>query len=219
MLNLPIPQRAFFSFAFPCPFRRDPPRIDGNLRDWDEGSRIPDLMALEGQEPFARVHMAWNDEGLYFGVQVDGKTHYKVDPRNVTQGDCLELWIDTRDVKDAHRGNRYCHRFYFLPGGRGRDGKDPIGRHSTVERAREQAPPCPEESIQVAMRRLRRGYQMEIALPAAGLNGFQPREFSRLGFNYLLHDVDRGVQSWSIGGDSGLVHDPSAWGTVELRDG
>jgi hypothetical protein len=217
VLAIQVPQRAYCAFTFPCSYRRDPPRIDGDLRDWGERYRVPDLMALEGQQPFATLSMAWNDEGLYFGLQVPGKTQYRIDPRNVTRGDCLELWIDTRDVKDSHRANRYCHRFYFLPGGRGRQGKDPIARQSTVERAREQAPPCPEESIQVGLRRQRRGYQMEIALPAAGLNGFQPREFSRLGFNYVLHDVDRGTQSWSIGGDAALLHDPSAWGTVELR--
>ena len=70
----------------------------------------------------------------------------------------------------------------------------------------------------MALRRLKRSYQMEIRLPADGMNGFQPREFSRLGFNYVLRDVERGVQSWAVGRDPALVHDPSTWGSVELTE-
>ena len=87
-------------------------------------------MGVDGLEAFATLYMAWDDSGLYFGLEVKKKTRYKIDPRNYAQGDCLELWIDTRDVKEAHRAGRYCHHFYFLPGGTGRDGKKPIGRQS-----------------------------------------------------------------------------------------
>ena len=216
MANFFIPQRAFFTYSFACPFRPDPPRIDGNLRDWDESYLVPDLMGVEGLESHADLYMAWNDEGLYFGLQVKRKTHYKIDPKNYDRGDCLELFLDTRDLKDVHRATRYCHHFYFLPGGSGKDGKSPIGRQTSIERAREQAPPCPEESIQVALRRLKRSYQMEIKLPALGLNGFQPREFNRLGFTYLLHDSQRGLQTWSAGRDKLATQDPASWGTIEF---
>ncbi len=218
MSNLFIPQRTFFTYSFPCLLRREAPLIDGNLRDWDETYKIPDLMGVEGLEPYADLYMAWNDEGLYFGLRVKAKTRYKIAPKNYTQGDCLELFLDTRDLKDMHRANRYCHHFYFLPGGSGVDGKTPIGRQTSIKRAREQAPPCPEESIQVATRRLKKSYQMEIELPAEGLNGFQPREFNRLGFTYMLHDTQLGLQSWSAGRDLPVAQDPSTWGTVEFQE-
>ncbi len=216
MLELFIPPRAFFSFSFPCRYRPEPPRIDGNLRDWDDSYLLPDLMGVDGQESFASLYMAWNESGLFFGLEVKRKTRYKIDPRDYAKGDCLELWIDTRDVKDVHRANRYCYHFYFLPGGTGRSGRQPIGRQTTIDRAREQAPPCPEDSIQLGLRRLKRMYQLEIALPAAGLSGFQPGEFDRLGFTYLLHDSEHGVQSWSGGQDLPVDRDPSTWGTLEL---
>ena len=145
-----------------------------------------------------------------------GKTKYKVDPRNFWQADCFEVWLDTRDVKDGHRANRYCHHFFFLPGGSGRDGKGPIGRQTSIDKAREQAPPCPEEAIKVGLRRLKRSYQMEIFLPAEGLNGYQPREFDRLGFNYVLHDLELGSQSWSVDRTPPFDGDPSRWGTAQL---
>lgn len=216
MTTLFVPQRSFFSFSFECPYRSAAPKVDGNLRDWDEGARVPDLMGVEGQTPYAGLYMAWNDEGLYFGLHVKRKTRYRIDPSSPTRGDCLELWLDTRDVKDLNRASRHCHQFYFLPGGSGKDGKGPIGRQTAIDGAREQPPPCPEESIQVGLRRLKRSYQMEIALPAAGLNGFQPREFARVGFTYLLHDTEFGVQSWSAGREVPVTEDPSTWGSVEL---
>ena len=141
MTNLFLPQRAFFDFAFSCQHSAEPPKIDGNLREWDDGALLPNLMAVDGQQPFASVSMSWDDSGLYFGVEVKNKTKYKLDPRNPTQGDCLELFIDTRDVKE-HRANRYCHRFYFLPGGPGKTVKKPIGRQISIDNAREQAPPA-----------------------------------------------------------------------------
>lgn len=217
MLDLYLPQRAFFSYIYPCRRRPQPPKIDGDLRDWDDTYRIPDLMGVDGLLPFAEVYMAWDDAGLYFALKVKDKRHYRIDPRNWSQGDCLEVWIDTRDLKNAHSANRYCHHFYFLPGGTGPDGQQPIGRQTTIDRAREQAPPCPEEEIELGLRRFKNSYQLEIKLPAIGLNGFQPGEFDRLGFTYLLRDSEHGVQSWSSGPESLVASDPSTWGTVELN--
>jgi hypothetical protein len=218
MSNLFLPQRAFFDFAFHCPLRQEPLKINGNLRDWDDDALVPDLMAIDGQQPFATTYMAWDDSGLYFAVEVKNKTTYKINPREPSAGDCLELFIDTRDVKE-HRANRFCHRFYFLPGGTGKDGKKPIGRQTSIDDAREQAPPCPEDSIKTGIKRLKKSYVLEIKLPATGLNGYAPREFSRVGFTYLLHDSQHGTQSWSSIPDMGVEHDPSTWGTAELAAG
>ena len=96
MLNLNIPQRAFFSCSFACPNR--PIAVDGVLGEWDEACRLPSLMGLEGRREFAQVQVAWNDSGLFLGLQVKGKTGYKLDPKNFWLGDCLEVWVDTRDL-------------------------------------------------------------------------------------------------------------------------
>ena len=217
MTLLSVPHRAFFRFAFPCRHREEPPAVDGNLRDWDSSYRIPPLQEVDGGSSFAEVSMAWNDAGLWFAVQVKGKRRFKVDPRNYWQADCFEVWIDTRDVKDSHRANRYCHHFLFLPGGSGRDGREPIARQTSIDGAREQAPPCPEEALQVGLRRLKRSYAMEVFVPAEGLNGYRPREFDRIGFNYVLNDVDGGSQSWSVDRSPPFFSDPGRWGTAELR--
>lgn len=216
MQSFDLTPRAFFSWSFACPYRATPPRIDGNLGDWDAGQRLPELMSVDGRQAFADLYMAWNEAGLYFAVEVQRKNRFRIDPKHWARGDCLELWLDTRDLKDVHRAHRYCHRFYILPGGTGPDGKRPIGRQTTIDRAREQAPPCPEETIELGLRRLKASYRLEVKLPATGLNGFQPGEFDRLGFTYLLHDSQHGTQSWSAGTELPVEHDPSTWGSVEL---
>ena len=70
MTNLNLPQRTFFEFIYTCPYAAELPKIDGNLREWDEHALVPDLMGVEGQDAFADVYMSWHDSGLYFGIQV-----------------------------------------------------------------------------------------------------------------------------------------------------
>lgn len=219
MFEPTVPHRSFFDFAFGCPFREDPPKIDGNLRDWIPDEKLPALMCVEEDDSYADLFVSWDDSGLYFGLDIPRKTTYKIKPKEPNRGDCLELLIDTRDLKNSHRANRYCHRFYFLPGGRGSDGKQPIGRHIHIDNAREQSPPCPEDDIIVGLRRLKRSCQMEIRIPATGLNGYQPREYRRIGFNYLLYDAEKGLQSWTNDGDDDRSGDPSTWGTLDLHGG
>ncbi len=217
-MQMMLPARSFFAFAFPCRFRASAPEIDGALGDWDEAFRVPDLMGMEGGRPFADVFMGWNREGLYFAVQVEGKGRFHVDPHKPSAGDCLHLWVDTRDVRDARRASRYCHHFCFLPEGGGARGNQPVAAQERISLAREHAATADLKRIRAASRieRRRRRYGMEIALPAEALTGYDPAVCARIGFTYLLHDAALGTQSWSAGPDLPVAYDPSLWGTAEL---
>ena len=214
-MDFQVPSRAFFAYAFACGYR-DSPTIDGDLRDWDRTYLVPDLMALEGRHPFADFYMAWNERALYFALDVRGKTQYRVDARRFSEADCLEIWIDTRDVRDARRASRYCHQFYFLPKGGGPRGEDPIAAQVRIARAREHSPICDPRQIETAVRVSEMGYTMEMALPAGCLSGYDPDECVRLGFTYYLNDVQLGAQHWSGGKDQPISFDPSTWGVAEL---
>ena len=87
-----------------------------------------------------------------------------------------------------------------------------------IDEAREQAPPCSEDTIEARLRVLKKSYQMELKHPASGLNGFSPRELNRLGFSYLIRDTQLGIQTWSSTVDMGVDRDPSTWGSAELLD-
>jgi len=215
-VNVKIPKRAFFNFAFACPFRAEDPVLDGNLKDWDERYRIPDLTSLDGKEPFADLYMAWNGRGVFLAIHVWKAPGLEVEPRRPLRGDGLQVWIDTRDVRDAHRASRYCHHFYFLPTGGGTTGKAPVGGQMRIRRARAQAKPCSPEQLGVAARVSRSGYRMEIHLPSEVLTGFDPEENDRLGFAYLLRDRKLGRQFLTADEALPVSYDPSLWGTVEL---
>ena len=46
MTNLNLPQRTFFDFIYACPYAAEPPKIDGNLREWDQHTLVPNLCLL-----------------------------------------------------------------------------------------------------------------------------------------------------------------------------
>lgn len=212
-MNLEIPRRAFFSFAWPCPYRRSPPVLDGDLNDWGAQYRIPDLTGLDGREAFADIYAAWNELGLYFAADVKKAAAAKVDERHPLQGDGLQVWVDTRDVRNVHRASRYCHHFYFLPGAENRKAR---GGQVAIRRARAHSKLCDPSGLKVFSDASGTGYRLEVHLPAEILTGFDPEENRLLGFTYLLQDRKQGRQFWTADKPLPVSYDPSLWGTVEL---
>ena len=121
--------------SFQCPrffqpdsssaFRR---RADTAIRLWtaegaglDESYRLPRLAELEERAAWAELRAAWSEAGLAFAVHVRGKQQPPwCRESRLDDSDCLQIWIDTRDVHNVHRAGRFCHRFIFLPCGAGR---------------------------------------------------------------------------------------------------
>jgi hypothetical protein len=212
-LDLKIPSRSFFKFASRCPFRAEPPVIDGVITEWSEEYRVPDLGGIEGGQSFAEFYMAWNDDGLYFALELRGDASLDAQMKRPLRGDGLQIWVDTRDVRDAHRASRFCHHFYFLPG-KGR--RKPIGGQVRLRRARAHSRLCETQDLSVATRGRKKAFSMEIHIPAHALTGFDPGENNRLGFTYLLRDRKLGRQYWTADDPLPVSYDPSLWGTVIL---
>lgn len=181
-MQLHIPKQSFFSLACTCPHLGTSPAIDGSLKEWGDESRLPDVMGMGGGEAFAEVYAGWNSEGLFFAVDVKGNGTPEVQPKRPVRGDSLQIWIDTRDVRNAHRASRYCHHFFFLPMGKGRGQKQPMAGQLRIRRARAQSAPCDPQAIGISSTILSRGYRMEIHLESRLLTGFDPDENRRLGF-------------------------------------
>ncbi len=171
---------------------------------------------MESRTGFAEFYMAWNGEGIYVAVRVQGAAGLEVQPKRPLRGDGLQVWVDTRDVRDAHRASRFCHHFSFLPVGGGTGGRGPVGRQFRIRRARAQARLCDPEQLGVASKVLKSEYRMEVHLPAGVLTGFDPEENTRLGFTYLLKDRKLGRQFWTADESLPDSYDPRLWGTVEL---
>lgn len=216
-----IPHRFLVNVAFPCrhvagvPLEDD----DGDLLDLPEACRLPCLAGLDGREPFVEVRLAWNEAGLAFQFAVSGKDEPPVgDTTRVLLSDRVSLWVDTRDGRTSHRASRTCHQFHFLPTGGGPDKDEPAFVPMKINRATADAPLPDEEAVPYRFHRQPGGYRLEVFLPAEVLTGFDPEQFPRLGFHYVVRDLEKGEQSLSVpGAEFPVAEDPSLWSTLVLE--
>ena len=216
-MSVELAARAFFRYSVPISRRPSKLRIDGNLGEWGEDTRLPDLGELDGRPGFGEVHLAWDDAGLYLALQVDDKTSVTSHRQHPRNADAFFVWIDTRDVRDVQRASRFCHQFVALPRGGGGDRKSATAWQIPIRRAREQSPICDPKKLKVSSKVTADGYGLELFLPAAALNGYDPSACPRPGFTYLICDHEHGWQTWSVPGRLPFDHNPSTWATVELQ--
>ena len=222
-----LPTRFLFRFAAPCMYRKKLWTAQG--ADLDETFRLAGLTELEGHAEWADVRAAWNEEGLVFSVNVQGKRLPPwCDQSLPEQSDGLHVWIDTRDVHNIHRAGRFCHRFAFLPEKKGKkaSGTGSATRSARnfpascfrlpINRAKEQPRPVSPDSLQALCKLRGDGYILNVLIPAEALAGFDPAEHPRLGFTYSAIDRELGEQTFSVGGPMPYQEDPSLWATLEL---
>lgn len=216
MLEL-LPIRAFFRFELPLYFRADTPRPDGDLRKWPRRYLLPPLVELEGKDAIADVYASWNDEGIQVAFDVPNRNGPLVcDPTHWWKKDGLRLCIDTRDARDVKRATRFCHFFYFLPAGGGANKKQPIVGTHRMSHAKEPPPTVDVSLIRVGATVTRTGYSLEVAIPGAALQGWDPSEHPRIGFFYKVKDGALGEQHLSVDDELGWNVDPSTWATAVL---
>ncbi len=212
-----LPRRAFFAFEFPIHFLARPPRIDGDLHDWPSRCLVPPLVTLEGEAPIADVYLGWNDDGLFAAFDVPNRSgRPKVDAQHWWKEDGLRLCIDARDARDVKRATRFCHFFYMLPAGGGRDGKQPVVGTHRMSRAKEPPPPVDTSQIKIASLVDRERYTLELHIPAACLSGWDPAQHPRIGVFYKVKDTQLGAQHLTVDDELGWNADPSTWATGVL---
>lgn len=179
--------------------------------------RLPVFEELDGRPAFADVRAAWNEAGLAFTVEVEGRKHpLWCRETKLEDSDGIQIWIDTRDTRNIHRASRFCHRFVFLPAGGGRQLDQPVADQLLVDRARENAQPIRPGQLRVESTVRPKGYTLSAFVPAAALTGFKPEDHPRLGFTYRVFDRQFGEQTFSVGTEVPFAADPSLWGTLRL---
>jgi hypothetical protein len=218
-----VPNRFLVRVCHPCPFVKDAPRDtdeDEYLVELPEAGRLNNFAALDEKDNFADVRLAWNDFGLAVQVEVKGKGQPAVgDSDKPSASDGLRLWVDTRDARASHRGSRFCHQFAFFPTGGGTDKEEPFLTQSKINRALQDAPMANLADVPFRAHRIKGGYRLEVFLPAAALNGYDPQEHPRLGVYYCVRDQELGDQFLSVGWDFPFSDDPSLWAVLELVKG
>lgn len=214
-----VPPHFLFRLAFACPYVKDMPKEDEDeLFTLPETARIDSRAALGEGPRFAELKLAWNEQGLGLELRVKGKDQPPAGDANRPRGsDGLFLWLDTRDTRNIHRASRFCHQFYFLPTGGGRDQDEPACGQLKIHRALQDAPLADHSALPFVMKRSKGGYRLQAFLPAAALFGFDPETSPRLGFFYSIRDLELGEQTLGLGPEFPYWEDPSLWSTLELR--
>lgn len=173
---------------------------------------MPEMSDLLGEEAFARLAVTWHERGLtlFFDVKKPlEEIHY---PR-YREGDSLEVFLDTRDVKNAQSVHRFCHHFVFLPEETEGVRAEEVTRFRGEE-AHELANP---ELFVVQTTVSRRGYEMEVNLPKETLHGYDPSEFKRLGFACRINRFGGEPQHFGLSSRFfSLEKHPGLWATLIL---
>jgi hypothetical protein len=214
-----FPSRLLFRPIAACPRIRPAPRIDGDLGDWAAVPPLPPLAEYDAEAVFADICVAWDESGLYIAERCERPSGVvAVNRRRPHAGDGLQVFIDTRATQGTHRATRFCHHFVLLPRSGGGTRSEPVGWQAPIMRARERAPLCAPQDIEIASSIHEGFYVIEAHLPARILNGFEPRPGARIGFNYHVHDVVGGRRLWSSPRGFPADRDPSLWGILELGE-
>lgn len=224
-----VPNRLLMDFEFPLHYRSAPPKFDGTLSAWRDEDRLPELCRLDDLEPFADVWACWNETGLFVACRVSNKhLPLRCDPKVFWKSDNLRLCTDLRDARQNKRATRFCQHLFFMPTGGGKNGREPVGASTKIQRARDDAPLycsanlaasgayASPPHLEVRASVLPGGYVMQAHVPRDCLQGFDPAEHPRIGFYYMLEDYDHGQQYLTVGDELNWYVDPSTWATAVL---
>lgn len=178
-----------------------------------KGHLLPDLSELLYEDPFAKVHMGWNEDGLTFDIGVEKPFEECFFPE-YRKGDSIELFIDTRALKSASFLTRFCHHFVFLP----KPIEEVVAKEVTNFRTDDSHELCDERKLKMTSEFKKRSYFLQIYLPSECLHGYDPTAFDRLGFTYRINRVGGDPQHFAISSDYLAVEkEPSLWSTMQLR--
>lgn len=174
---------------------------------------LPSTHDLTGEEAFAKLAIAWSEEGLRLLIQVNQTATQSSYP-NIENGDSVELFFDTRDLKSSGFNTRFCHHFFFLP-----HAVEGVSKgEKTHFRTEDQHPVCDPESLKCEIQLKTKRYQMKIFIPRQSLHGYDPRQFKRLGFTYRINRQGGEPQHFSVvSQDYHIDQQPSLWGSLILR--
>lgn len=173
---------------------------------------LPDLTDLLAEEPLGSLSLSWSEEGISGVFSLNYQVEASFFPEFI-KGDALELFLDTRDNKKAGVASRFCHHFVFL-------GKEENGvrvQEITKFRAEDTHPLCDSSEILFEVKEKKGSCQFCFTLPKEILHGYDPLQFSKVGFAYRLHRYKGTPQHFPFSGKhfEPLQH-PSMWATLLL---
>lgn len=174
---------------------------------------LPETSPLCHEEHFADAAMGWNEEGIELFFEVDKAFDVSYYPE-IIRGDSVEVFIDTRDVKNSGYNTRFCHHFFFFPEAiEGRQAGELT--HFRTDDAHEW---CNPDDLKVKSDLKHKSYILHCFIPKACMTGYDPDQFNRIGFTYRINRPRYESQHFSVvTTDYKLEQQPSLWSTVRLE--
>lgn len=174
---------------------------------------LPDTSKLLGEDRFADVYFRFDAEALSFRIQFRKLFEGCYFP-DFTKGEAIELFIDTRDRKDAGFPTKFCHHFLVLPQKVGEIQAQEMSRF----RAEDSHPQSDPDLIFVETEFSKKDFHVTIGLPSAVLYGYDPKAIDRIGLSYRIHRTGGQPQHFSLSSRGGSVEqDSNAWASVVLK--
>lgn len=171
---------------------------------------LPDASIILGEEKFADVFFFWNEEGI--GIVCDVQIPFTdcLYPR-FEEGDCLEVFIDTRDLKEAGAVHRFCHHFLFLP----TEVQGVRALEITHFRGEDKHPLADPSLLIVEAEFGTKSYSLYTHIAKEALYGYDPATFRKVGASYRLRRARSNPQHFPT---SFIERFPSLWSTIILED-
>lgn len=191
-------------------------RFEKNKKDIflpeNEKYNLPDTTSLSGERSFAQVALGWNSDGIGCNVLVKEAYIESYYP-TIQKGNSIELFFDTRDMKNAGFNTRFCHHFFFLPKSVDEVSCGEVTRFRT-EDAHEL---CLPNELMLKARFSAKEHFVQIFIPKSCLFGYDPEQFDRLGFTYRINDPKHSPQHFSVLSDEFQIdQQPALWSSLRL---
>lgn len=198
----------FFSLAIDVPYAKaiSPSKI------FRSAPHLPELSPYLGEEKFADFSLVWNEEGLLAEVNVQKPFEHSSFPE-YAEGDSVEVFIDTRDMKKAGFATRFCHHFVFLA----HEVQGIQAQEMTRFRSEDSHPLCDVSQIMMKVEYGKKDYTLGFFIPASCLHGYDPTTFPRLGFTYKINRHKGPAQHFSVSSQYyDILQHPSLWSSIKL---
>ncbi|NNM43288.1 MAG: hypothetical protein HKM07_02975 [Chlamydiae bacterium] len=167
---------------------------------------LPDVSNLLSESSFAEVAMSWSEDGLLFTITVNKKFEDCFYP-NYLEGDAIELFIDTRDLKSGFM-NRFCHHFLFLP----KDVHGVQAQEITRFRGEDEHPLCDPKDLALEVQFEKNSYHALIKIPSDCLSGYDPLAWNKMAIAYRISRPQGGAQHFPVSSELYPIDQhPSLW--------
>lgn len=177
--------------------------------------------SAEPGTPEFHFRLGWREDGLVLTVCLGGKRRpVYVNPTRLEASDSFSFYLDTRDVRDVHRGTKFCHRLLFLPVDSTSEARGGTARAVWLPIHRAKALPNPVDvsRFEIAYQPESDGWRLSAYIPGDTLTGYDPLEHNRIGFSFTLFDNEFGWMAMQLPEFFPSAEDPSLWAALNLTE-